>query len=136
MKTEEKNQFIQDETGCDGGLVHQDGFHGHHGGWGALGLLSTSSLPIWAGIIWIILGNSQNPPQGGQGGRRHLKLAPDFLERNLGFPELKGSPFFLSGEGFASGNLDPTHGELKLIFSNLVPSLKYTAKTKVLCLGR
>ncbi len=67
---------------------------------------------------------------------RHLKLAPDFLERNLGFPELKGSPFFLSGEGFASGNLDRTHGELKLIFSDSVRLLKYTAKTKVFCLGR
>jgi hypothetical protein len=131
MKTEKK-KIIHDETGCDGGLVHQDVLHGHHGGWGDLGLLSTSSFPIWAGIIWIVLGNSQNPPQVGL---RHLKLAPDFLERNLGFPELKGSPFFLSGEGFAHGNLDRTHGELKLIFSDSVWSLKYTGKSKVFCLG-
>jgi hypothetical protein len=124
--------LIHDETGCDSGLVHQDGLHSHYGGWGDLGLLSTSSLPIWAGIIWIVLGNSQNPPQGGL---RHLKLAPDFLERNLGFPELKGSPFFLSGEGFASGNLDHMHGELKLIFSDWVWLLKYTAKPKVFRLG-
>jgi hypothetical protein len=128
MKTEEKNKIIHDETSCDGGLVHQDGLHGHHGGWGDLGLISTSSLPIWAGIIWIALGNSQNPPQGGL---RHMKLDPDFLERKLGFQELKGSPFFLSGEGFASGNLDLMHGELKLIFSNLVRLLKDTAKTKI-----
>jgi hypothetical protein len=100
--------------------------------WGDLGLLSTSSLPIWAGIIWIALGNSQNPPQGGL---RHLKLAPDFLEGKFGFQELKGSPFFLSGEGFASGNLDRMHGELKLIFSDSVRSLKYIAKTKVFRLG-
>jgi hypothetical protein len=55
-----------------------------------LGLISPSSLPIWGGIIFVP-GNSQNPPQGGL---RNLKLAPDFLERNLGLPELKGSSFF------------------------------------------
>jgi hypothetical protein len=56
--------------------------------------LSTSSLLIWAGIIWIVPVKSQNPPQGDLS---HLNMAPDFLEKNLSFSELKGSPFFLSG---------------------------------------
>jgi hypothetical protein len=60
-----------------------------------------------------------------------LKLAPDILVRNLGRPELKGSTVFLSGKGFASGNLSRTRGKLELIFSNAVQSLKYTAKTNV-----
>ncbi len=56
--------------------------------------LSTSSLLIWAGIIWIDPGKSQNPPQGDLS---HLNMAPDFLEKILSLPELKGGPFLLSG---------------------------------------
>ncbi len=56
-----------------------------------LGPLSTSSLVIWAAIIWIVPVNSNNPPQVGLS---HSNMGPDFLERTLGLPELKGSPFF------------------------------------------
>jgi hypothetical protein len=56
--------------------------------------LSTSSLLIWAEIILIVPSKSQDPPQGDLS---HLNMAPDFLERNLSLPELKGSPFLLSG---------------------------------------
>ncbi len=53
--------------------------------------LSTSSLLIWAGIILIVPVKSQNPPQGDLS---HFNIAPDFFEKNLSLPELKGSTFF------------------------------------------
>jgi hypothetical protein len=90
MKTKEKNNLFHPSlsiTSCS--LLAMISIRLFRGS-----TLSTSSLLIWAGIIWIVLGKSQNPLKGDLS---HLNMAPGLLERNLSLSELKGSPFLLSG---------------------------------------
>jgi hypothetical protein len=94
--------------------------------------LRTSRLPPRAGVIWIVIGNSQNSPQGGLS---YFQLVSDILQRNLDLPELKGNPLFLLGKGFAGGLVYHVHGGKKLDICNLVRLLILAVKTKVFHLG-